>query len=377
VRIEAELIDIRDGSEIWGDEYDRQLSEVEAIQRQIAREVGNKLRPNDTNEQSLNKQSTRNAEAYEAYLKGRYYWNKRTPEAFKKAIEFFTAATDKDPTYSLAWSGLADTYDLMSRYDVLSPQEAKPKAEAAALKAVQFDDSSAEAHTSLAAVRESGWEWAGAEKEYKRAIQLNDNYATAHHWYSDLLSMFGRLDDAVAEAQRAVQLDPLSLPINQNLGDVYSSLNYADALKQYRKTLTIDPNYAPTHTQLMLLYANRGKYEGAFTEMKESEIGVNDAERQKFSSELLNELHANGSQAALKDWIQLAIQKSKQTYIPPTSIADLYFMLGDKEHGFQWLELAYQGRDDYLAYVKVDPTIAPFRSDPRYADLLRRMGLPQ
>jgi serine/threonine protein kinase len=355
VRLQTELVNVSNGSEIWGQQYNRNVSDIAALEQEIARDISDKLRIRLSGEdrKRLEKRPTQSGEAYELYLKGRYYWNKRTPEGFKKAVEFFNQATDKDPTYALAWSGVADTYDVMSSYGVLPPMEAKPKAEGAALKAVHFDDSLAEAHTSLAASRESQWEWAGAEKEYRRAIQLNDNYATAHHWYSLLLTKLGRLDDAEAEAKQAMQLDPLSLPINQNLGDVYDFMNRdADALEQYRKTLNIDPKFAATHDDLVGFYATRRKYEEAFSEMKEAAIDLNDAEMRNISTELLNTFHTGGSRAALNLWIERVTATSKREYFPPTHIADIYFLLGDQ-------------------------TLIPYRSDPRYADLLRRMGLPQ
>src|SRR5262249_14342966 len=180
-------------------------------------DICDKLRLRLTGDESkgLNRGATQNPEAYDLYLKGRYYWNKRTPEDFKRAVELFTAATDKDPTYALAWSGLADTYSMMSGYGGSMPlEDARPKAKAAALKAVELDDSLAEAHTSLGSAKESEWDWTGAEKEYKKAIELNPNYATAHHWYSGLLAALGKQDEALAEAKQAIELDPLSLPIN-------------------------------------------------------------------------------------------------------------------------------------------------------------------
>jgi serine/threonine protein kinase/tetratricopeptide (TPR) repeat protein len=380
VRLQAELVNVSTGSEIWGQQYDRNISDMAILQQEIAQDISEKLRLRLSGEdrRRLQKRQTQSGEAYELYLKGRYYWNKRSREGLKKAADFFNQATDKDPTYALAWSGLADTYDLMTSYSVIPPNEAKPRAEAAALKAVQFDENLAEAHTSFASSKESKWDWAGAEKEYRRAIQLNDNYSTAHHWYSLLLAKLGRLDDAESEAKRAVQLDPLSLPINQNLGDVYDFMNRdADALEQYRRTLSIDPRFASTHDSLVGFFATRRKYEEAFAEMKEATIDSDDAEMQRLSSELLNTLATRGSQAALKLWIVRSIEASKREYFPPTHIAFIYFLLGDKEDGFLWLERAYEERDDYLTWMKVERSLLPYRSDPRYADLLRRMGLPQ
>ncbi|PYX15832.1 MAG: hypothetical protein DMG87_17920 [Acidobacteria bacterium] len=247
VRVQTELVEVSNGSQIWGEQYDRKMADISTVQQEIARDISDKLRLRLTGEESkrLNKKATQSEEAYDLYLKGRYYWNKRSPEAFKQAVQFFTAATDKDPTYALAWSGLADTYSLMSGYGGSMPlKDAHPKAKAAALKAVELDDSLAEAHTSLGFAKEAEWDWTGAEKEYTKAIELNPNYATAHHWYSALLSALGKQGEALAEAERAIKLDPLSLPVKTNLGDLYAGTGrFDEAIQQYRKTLEINPKY--------------------------------------------------------------------------------------------------------------------------------------
>jgi tetratricopeptide (TPR) repeat protein len=216
------------------------MSDMSTVQQEIARDISDKLRLRLTSEESkrLNKGATPSAEAYDLYLKGRYHWNKRTDDDFKQAVQFFTAATEKDPAYALAWSGLSDTYTLMTGYGgVLRPQDAYPKAEAAAVKAVELDNSLAEGHVSLGSVRQNQWDWAGAEKEYRRAIGLNPNYATAHDWYSGLLLVLGQKDEALLESKRAIELDPLSLSINSGLGDVYGAM----ALRRSHPTVPEDP----------------------------------------------------------------------------------------------------------------------------------------
>jgi serine/threonine protein kinase/tetratricopeptide (TPR) repeat protein len=252
VRVQTELVNASNGSQMWGEQYDRKLSDMAAVQQEIARDISDKLqlRLAAIDKSRLVKQSTRSGEAYDLYLRGRYYWNKRTPEGLKKAIDFFAQATDKDPNYALAYAGLADAYALMSEYSSTPPREAYPKIRAAAEKAVALDDGSAEAHTSLADSKEYDWDWSGAEKDYRRAIQLNPNYATAHHWYSVLLSKTGRLDESLAEAKRSFELDPLSLPINKHLGEVYSYLGQDDvAIAQFRKSLQIEPSFDPDSRQ--------------------------------------------------------------------------------------------------------------------------------
>ena len=379
VRVQTELVEVSNGSQIWGEQYDRKMADISTVQQEIARDISDKLRLRLTGEESkrLNKKATQSEEAYDLYLKGRYYWNKRSPEAFKQAVQFFTAATDKDPTYALAWSGLADTYSLMSGYGGSMPlKDAHPKAKAAALKAVELDDSLAEAHTSLGLAKESEWDWTGAEKEYTKAIELNPNYATAHHWYSALLSALGKQGEALAEAERAIELDPLSLPVKANLGDLYAGTGrFDEAIQQYRKTLEINPKYPPAHTGLGIVYLTQHKYPEAFAEWKESAADTGDPDVINRWNTVWKTFQTSGQLAAMQTLAVLQIQAS--TYVPPSLIADIYFAAGERDRGFAWLERAFNERDDTLEGIRIDPVVAPFRSDPRFADLLRRMGLPQ
>src|SRR5262249_6171787 len=305
-------------------------------------------------------------------------WNKRTPEDFKRAVELFTAATDKDPTYALAWSGLADTYSMMSGYGGSMPlEDARPKAKAAALKAVELDDSLAEAHTSLGSAKESEWDWTGAEKEYKKAIELNPNYATAHHWYSGLLAALGKQDEALAEAKQAIELDPLSLPINSEVGDLYRDMGrYDEAIQQYRKALEIDPKYVSTHFALGRAYLLQHKYVEGFSEFKEASVDSGDARGINELNGVWMVFQKSGYKAAMLTLAESEMQASSYRYVSPSEIASIYFAAGEKDRGFSWLERAYHERDDSLEEIKTDPAVAPFRSAPRYAALLRRMGLP-
>jgi len=379
LRVQTELVMVSNGSQIWGEQYDRKMSDISTVQQEIARDISDKLRLRLTGEESkrLNKNPTQSGEAYDLYLKGRYYWNKRSPNAFKQAVQFFTAATDKDPTYALAWSGLADTYNLMSGYGGILPlKDALPKAKAAALKAVELDDASAEAHTSLGLAREAEWDWTGAEKEYTKAIELNPNYATAHHWYSVLLSALGKQGEALAEAERAIELDPLSLPLKQNLAALYAGTgHFAEAIQQCRKTLEIDPKYPPAHSALGDVYFAQHNYPEAFAEYKEFAADTGDPDVINRLNGVWKTFQTSGHLAALQTWAESQIHAS--TYVPPSLIASTYFAAGDRESGFAWLERAYNERDNELDGIRVDPAVAPYRSDPRYADLLRRMGLPQ
>ena len=265
----------------------------------------------------------------------------------------------------------------MSGYGGILPlKDALPKAKAAALKAVELDDGSAEAHTSLGLAREAEWDWTGAEKEYTKAIELNPNYATAHHWYSVLLSALGKHGEALAEAEWAIELDPLSLPLKQNLAALYAGTGHFDkAIQQCRKILEIDPKYPPAHSALGDVYFAQHKYPEAFAEYKEFAADTGDPDVINRLNGVWKTFQTSGHLAALQTWAELQIHTS--TYVPPSVIASTYFAAGDRESGFAWLERAYNERDNELDGIRVDTAVAPYRSDPRYADLLRRMGLPQ
>ncbi len=255
--IQTDLVKVADGSELWGQQYDRKLSDILTVQGEIAKQISENLRLKLTGEErrQLVKQYTENSQAYQAYLKGRYYWNRRTEEGFQKGVKYFQEAIENDPNYALAFAGLADSYDLLPRYGFLAPNEGYPEAKEAAIKALELDDTLAEAHASLGYAEVNyDWDWAGGEKEFKRAIELNPGYATAHHWYALYLAASGRLDEATSEIKRAQELDPLSLIINSNLGRIlYFARKYDQAIEQFRKTIELDPNFADTHIRLLTL----------------------------------------------------------------------------------------------------------------------------
>jgi serine/threonine protein kinase/tetratricopeptide (TPR) repeat protein len=379
LRIQTELVDVTNGSLVWGEQYNCKKSEISTVQQEIARDISNKLRPRLTGEETnrLTRKATQSGEAYDLYLQGRFHLNKRSLDGFKKAVQFFTAATEKDPTYALAWSGLADTYNLMSGYGgLLPPKNAHPKAEAAALKALELDDTLAEAHASLGLGKEFEWDWMGAQREYMKAIKLNPNYANAYYWYSLLLLVMNKRVEALAAAKRAIELDPLGLPVQNNLGDLYAATGHFDeAIQQYRKILQIDPKYPDAHNALATVYFAQHNYSDAFAEWKEYAADSADADIVNRWNAVLHKFQTSGPLAAMQTLAELQIQASM--YLAPSAVAGSYFAAGDKEHGFGWLERAYHERDDNLEWIKIDPTFTPIRSDPRYADLLRRMGLPQ
>jgi eukaryotic-like serine/threonine-protein kinase len=380
--ISAELVDVRHNKLLWGEQYERRMSELLATQREIAREIVENLRLKVSgDEKAVAKHYTENNEAYQLYLKGRFYWNKRTEEAMQRALQYFQQAIEKDPNFALAYSGLADTYNLLGGQDAiqggLPPNEVFPKAKAAARKALEIDESLAEPHVSLAhALYFYDRDWAGAEREYKRAIELNPNYPQAHHWYAIYLMHTGRLDEAVAEARRAQELDPLSLPINMALGWILHMAGRTDeAIEQLRKTLELDPNFITAHHRLGLAYERKGMYEEAIAEFQK----VFDLSGGKpLGLATLGRAYAvsgrrEQGQKALAELLEL----SKRRYVSPAHIALIYAALGDKDQAFVWLDRAEKEHDMLLGRLKVDPRYDSLRTDPRFTELMRRVGVPQ
>jgi eukaryotic-like serine/threonine-protein kinase len=376
--ISAELVDVRDNALLWGEQYDRKMSELLATQREIAREIVEKLKLKVSgNEQGLAKHYTESNEAYQLYLKGRFYWDKRTGEALKKGTEYFDQAIEKDPSFALAYAGLADCYVVPA--SLLPPREAMPKGKAAAMRALELDETLAEAHTSLGRVLAAyEWNWTSAEKEFKRAIELNPRYATAHQWYGGLLEATGRRNEAIAERKRAQELDPLSLVINFELGIAFFySRDYDKAIEQFQKTLELDPNFPPPHIFLPAAYEQKGMYSEAMAEFKKA-IPLKGGSEMSLTKGGLGRLYAilgkkNEARTQLDELKQLAAQE----YVPATSVALVYTGLGEKDEAFAWLEKGYEERAFQMQWLGVEPRWDSLRSDPRFADLVRRIGLPQ
>ena len=377
--ISAELVDVGNNRRLWGGQYDRRPSDILAIQSEISREISEQLRSRLTNEEQtrLTKHYTENTEAYQDYLKGRYYWNKRTGEDVKRAIEYFNQAITKDPSYALAYVGLADCYIVIPNYSDVSTQEAYIKAKAAATKALEIDDSLAEAHTSLGGIKSDfEWDFAGAEKELKRALTLNPNYATAHHWYAQFLSAMGRHDEAISEIKRAQSLDPLSLIINSVAGDTYFKARQYDlALDQLRKTLEMDKNFSRAHRYIGNVYIEKGMYNEAITAFRTADsIAGRGPER---TDALQHAFATGGADGYWKKQLELMKADSEKGALLDYAIASVYARLNDKEQSLSWLEKAFRSHDPFLVYVKIDRPFDTFRSDPRVLDLMRRVGLPQ
>jgi tetratricopeptide (TPR) repeat protein len=350
-----------------------------SAQRELAQEITNKLRPalSGDEQQRATKQLTVNPEAYQSYLKGRFYWNKRTPQDFKKAIDYFKDALNKDPNYAMAYSGLADAYALSTAYTTESPKVTMPLAKDAALKALALDDRLAEAHASLGQiVLYSDYDFKTAEKEYRRAIELNPNYPSAHQWYGEMLSALKRPDEALAEIRRALELDPLSVIINRIYGDVLTDARrYDEAIVQYRKTLEIDPNFATAHMFLARAYEAKGMYDQAIEEYSKSNAL---AIKSPMAPPDVKQLYAkSGWRGVLQEGLRALLETAKTEPVPPFVIATFYAKLGQKDEAMEWLEKAYERRDFRLMMIGISFDFDSMRSDPRFIEMVKRVGLPQ
>ena len=381
VRITAQLIEGATDKHLWAQSYERAVKDVLALQDEVARDVANEIKVKLTPQEQARLTRARpvNPEAHELYLRGRFHWNKRSPEGVRKSIEYFEQAIEKDPDNALAYSALADSYNVISSYNLLAPNEAFPKAKEAATKAVQLDDSLAEAHTSLAVVKAAyEWEWSGAEREYKRAIELNPGYATAHYWYAfSVLTRLGRFEEAIAEMNRALEFDPFSLIINTNLGWIfYYAHRYDDALEQCRKVLDLDSNFASAHLRMVQAYEQKGMFDDAIAET-EKLIPLRREDQPEDIRALRKAYRTSGAKGYWRQRLGSVQQQMKHHYVSPAFVASIYASLGEKDEAFLWLEHAYAERDNWLSFLKVDPRFDNLRSDPRFQDLLRRIGLPQ
>ncbi|HYP29873.1 MAG TPA: protein kinase [Blastocatellia bacterium] len=374
--ISIELVNARDNSVIWGEQYNRRMPDLITVQEEIARRVSEKLslRLTGDQRQRISRRYTDNSEAYHLYLRGRYQWNKRTEEGMRKGIEFFNEAIAKDPRYALAHAGLADCYALLIEYGSQPPTELRPMAEKSALRALEIDDTLAEAHNSLAAVYEYDWNWAEAEKQYRRAIELNPNYATAHQWYAIFLSGRGRANEAIHYMKQALELDPLSLIINTSLGRIYyCARDYGGAVEQLHKTLEMEPNFAEARFHLGLSYEAQGRYDEAISELDTS---IKLFQDRTYIGWLGRTYAVAGRRdEALKVLGELK-EIAKRQYVPPYMMAIIHTGLGDKEQAFEWLNKVYEERSYFVIWLNVDPIFDPLRGDPRFQDLLRRVGLP-
>jgi serine/threonine-protein kinase len=374
--ISVSLEDVRESRQIWGEQYNRKLSNLVWVQQEIAADIYGRLRPKLAGEERklLAKRPTENVEAYQLYLQGLFYWNKWTEADFKKAADYFTQAVQKDSRYALSYAGLADTYSLLGDAGYLPPSEAWPKAKAAAMQALEIDDTLAEAHTSLALVKEHfEWDWSGAETEFRRAIELNPNSATAHHWYGDYLANMGRPEQGLRETKKAQELDPLSLIINTTLGwQLYLAHRSDQGIEQLRKVLDIDAKFTPARRMLEEVYAQSGKQKEA---VEEREKVVSLSGSPELAASIAEDFSKSGYKGVQQSWLDGLTEISKHGYVSSYSIAEGYMRLGQKNKAFEWLEKAYQEHDSGLVSIAVEPMFDPVRSDPRFKDIVRRMKL--
>jgi len=382
--VSAELVDAREDKQLWGEQYSRKLADIHSVQQEIATAVSGNLRVRLTSEEKtrLNKSSATNPEAYELYLKGRYHANQTTAAELKKGIEYFQQAIDKDPGYALAYAGLADSYSsLGGGWNYLSPSDSFPKAKAAATKALELDDTLAEAHAALAyAVFFADWDWPTAEREFKRAIELNPNSALSHDRYAECLKTRLRFGESMAEAQRAQELDPLSPEIVSQVGNVYLfTRRYDESIVQYHKALDLNPNLPVVRALLAWAYAMKRMYPQALAEY--DKIADQDkavAAENQFVAGGLGWVYAvSGRRADALKIAQEFRDLSSHAYIDFYLFAAIYAGLGDKDEAFRLLEKAYQQHSPTMSFLGIDWYWYGMRSDPRYADLLRRMGLPK
>jgi serine/threonine-protein kinase len=378
--VSAELIDARDKKQLWGERYERKVSDLLSVQRDIAQEITANLRLKLSGEEKerLTKHYTENPEAYQLYLKGRYFLNARTEESTGKAIEYFQQAIAKDPVYALAYSGLADSYSaLVFPIEAVTPREAMPKAKEAAMKALAIDNALGEAHASLGYVKfYFDWDWPGAETEFKRGIELNPAYAEGHHYYSHYLVAMGRDEESLTESRRCLELEPLNLLLNVHLGWHYLYTRQSDqAVKQLQKTLEMDANFAQTHRWLGLALEQQTRSADAIAELQKAItlVGGNTLTE----AELAHAHAVSGKRDEAQKELARLKEIAQHKYVPAYQIAAIYAGLGEKDQAFAWLDKAYDERSDLLVNLKREQKFDVLRSDPRFSDLLRRVGLPQ
>jgi TolB-like protein/DNA-binding winged helix-turn-helix (wHTH) protein/Tfp pilus assembly protein PilF len=379
VRITAQLIDAKSDKHLWSQSYEGEVKDTLGLQSQVAQAIADQIRINlNSQEQAaLKNVKVVDPQAYESYLKGRYFWNKRTADGLRAALAYFNQAIEEDPKYAQAYSGLSDTYALLGdwQYAVMTPKEAMPKAKAAAMKAIELDGSLGEAHNSLAFCLDGfDWDLKGGEKEFLRALELNPGYATAHHWYAWHLSLLGRYPDAIVEMKKAQNLDPLSLIIQADLAELLVIAHeYDESIEQSKKAIEMDSNFAMAHNQLGQGYLQKHMNEPAVAQLKRA-VQLS-ADSPTCVANLARAYTASGNKSDAMDLLGELKKRSNANYSHGSEIATVYAALGDKDQAMVWLTKAYDER--FNPGVLLRPGFDPLRSDPRFQDIVRRVGLPQ
>jgi TolB-like protein/DNA-binding winged helix-turn-helix (wHTH) protein/Tfp pilus assembly protein PilF len=379
LRITAQLIQVKDQTHLWSQDYDRRPEDVVTVQDDVAVDVAREIKIRLTPRQQTDLARARplDPDAYEAYLKGRYFWNKRTEEGFKKAVDYFNQAIAKDPTYAEAYAGLADTYVLLGGYGFMQQEDAMPKAKAAAQKALGINDQLAEAYTSLGVIAEMyEWNWPEAEKNFKRAIELDPNYSVAHEFYGDgYLSLIGKNEEGIEEIRKAHELDPLSPIIATDLAKRLSlEKKYAEAVTEFKNILDVDPDFVQAQYYLAETYEQMGLYPEAISELKK----IKSWEDLPLTLEELGYIYARqGKRHEALQMIAELQRRSTHHYTDSASAARIYIALGDKDSAFVWLQKGYDEHSPHMILIDADSAYDPLRSDPRFQNLVRRIGLPQ
>ncbi len=378
VRINAQLIDALSDEHLWAEQYNRELTDVFAIQTDVALQIAGALQARLSPEERgrVERRPTENLEAYNAYLQGRFFWNKRTPEGLHAAIDYFEQALEIDPDYALAWVGLADSYTIMAAWGYLSPQETHDKAKSAALKALEIDETLGEAHVALAQILESyEWDMEAAQAQYLRGLALSPGYATGHHWYANQLAYLGRYDEAIPEIEQALALDPLSLIINQTLGSILRmDGQHERAIAQLEKAQQLDPSFFASYQEIGFAYEDMGAFEDAVSafqralELSDKKIGI---------GELGHIYGAMGRTVEARGMLRELEEQAKTRYVSPIEFAMIHAGLGENDAAFEWIERGLEEGDATLLWRLPTPGFNELRTDPRFATLLQRLGISE
>jgi serine/threonine protein kinase/Tfp pilus assembly protein PilF len=377
--VRSELMDVANGTQLWGGQYNRKVADVFALQDELSKEISERLRLRLTEDekQRLTKRYTDNAEAYQLYLKGLFYWNKRSPDGMQKAVEYFNRAVETDPAYALAYAGLADSYNLMSFFNIVPPGAAMPKAKAAAAKALEIDSSLAEAHISLAyASFTYDWDWPAATRHFDRALALNREAAINHTYYPFYLTVAGRFEEAISAAKRALALDPVSASLSHTLAvQLALARHFDESIEEGRRTIELDPSFAVAYDVLGGALAAKGLFSEALPHIEKA-VTLSRAAAIPMAN--LGYVRARlGQPAEARRILQQLANAAKERYIPAVAFAIVHVGLGENDRALEWLEQAYEERFNRLAYLRREPVWDPLRPDPRFTDLLRRINLPE